>query len=119
MQLKKIINLLEAKIYNGQDKMEAVVDSACGCDLMSDVLCFAKEDIILLTGLNNPHVIRTAEMAGINYVSFVRGKEPSRDLLDLANELNITVLSTKLPLYEACGRLYVAGLGRAEMGERL
>ncbi|RBP36421.1 DRTGG domain-containing protein [Garciella nitratireducens] len=112
MKLREIVNLLDAKCILGRDQLDVEIHSACGSDLMSDVLSFAKEDVILLTGLNNAHVIRTADMAGIRFIIFVRGKEPTKEVLDLAKKSEIGILSTKLPLYEACGKLYLGGLGR-------
>jgi len=84
--------------------------SACGSDLMSDVLAYVKEQAILLTGLTNPHVIRTAEMLDVCAIVFVRGKMPAKEILDMASERNIAVMSTWHTLFEACGRLYEQGL---------
>lgn len=115
MQLKEVMNILDAQLFLGEEKLKEHVYSACGCDLMSDVLSYAKENVILLTGLVNTHVIRTAEMAGIYTIVFVRGKQPTKEILDLAQELEISIFSTKLPLYEACGYLYTKGLGRGKV----
>ncbi|MFH1963901.1 MAG: DRTGG domain-containing protein [bacterium] len=82
----------------------------CGADLMSDVLAFIKSDALLLTGLVNLQVIRTAEMANIKAVCFVRGKEPSNEIVELAKEKDIPLIMTNFPMYEACGRLYQKGL---------
>ncbi len=110
MQLDRIQSLLEATVYVGEEQLEAEVYTACGCDLMSDVLAFAKEKILLLTGLINLQVIRTAEMLDIKAIVFVRGKQPTEDMIDLAKEKGIILFSTELPLYYACGKLYEAGL---------
>ena len=110
MQLCKVQEILEAKVWTGTEKLEKEVYSACGCDLMSDVLAFAKEKIVLLTGLINLQVIRTAEMLDIKAIVFVRGKEPTSDMIDLAKERGIVLLSTGVPLYPACGLLYEACL---------
>ena len=83
---------------------------ACGADLMSDVLAFTHAGTLLLTGLTNPQVVRTAEMAGIRAIIFVRGKRPPRETIALAEEKGIPLLATRYTLYEACGRLYNAGL---------
>lgn len=83
---------------------------ACGADLMSDVLAFTHAGTLLLTGLTNPQVVRTAEMAGIKAIVFVRGKHPPRETLVLAEDKGIPLLATRYTLYEACGRLYSAGL---------
>ena len=110
MQLRQVQQILEAKVWAGEEQLESEVYSACGCDLMSDVLAFAKEKIVLLTGLINLQVIRTAEMLDIKAIVFVRGKQPSKDMIDLAKERGIVLFSTATPLYPACGMLYEAGL---------
>ena len=83
---------------------------ACGADLMSDVLAFTHAGTLLLTGLTNPQVVRTAEMAGISAIVFVRGKIPPPETIKLAEEKGIPLLATRYTLYETCGRLYTAGL---------
>lgn len=110
MQLETIKDLLKAQVWVGENQLETEVYTACGCDLMSDVLAFAKERILLLTGLVNLQVIRTAELLDIKAIVLVRGKLPSEDMIQLAKEKEIFLLSTKLSLYYACGKLYEAGL---------
>ena len=110
MLLNDVKNILEAKVLCGEDKMDTEVKSACGCDLMSDVLAFVKDQALLLTGLMNSQVVRTAEMMDMKAVVFVRGKTPSEEILELANEAGIVVLCTELPLYMSCGKLYSQGL---------
>jgi len=83
---------------------------ACGADLMSDVLAFTHAGTLLLTGLTNPQVVRTAEMAGINAIVFVRGKVPPAETIALAKEKDIPLMATRYTMYETCGRLYEAGL---------
>jgi predicted transcriptional regulator len=83
---------------------------ACGADLLSDVLAFTKSGSLLLTGLIHPQVIRTAEIAEIKAVCFVRGKRPPTETVKLAKEKDIPLLCTSLPMYESCGRLYGSGL---------
>jgi len=84
--------------------------SACGSDLMSDVLAFVKEKTVLLTGLTNPHVVRTAEMLDVSAIVFVRGKKPTEDILRMAIDRKIAILTTSHTLYVACGILYQNGL---------
>jgi hypothetical protein len=86
------------------------VASACGADLMSDVMAFVKEKVLLLTGLVNPQVIRTATLLDIHAIIFVRGKIPSRDMIDMAEEAEIVLAGSKLPMFISCGKLYEAGL---------
>lgn len=86
------------------------VSMACGADLMSDVLAFTHAGTLLLTGLTNPQVVRTAEMAGISAIVFVRGKTPPPETISLAEGMGIPLIATRYTLYEACGRLYQAGI---------
>ncbi len=108
--VKQIQDILEAKVYCCPDLMEAEVHTACGSDMMSDVLAFAKDQGALLTGLNNPQVVRTAEMMDMICIIFVRGKTPTPEVVALAQERGIIVLSTPYRMFSACGRLYAAGL---------
>lgn len=110
MKLKTVVELLDAKILNNSYDDEREVLAACGCDLMSDVLAFVKDQALLLTGLVNPQVVRTAEMMDMKAIVFVRGKVPGEDILSLADDAGIAVLSTQCPLYIACGKLYSEGL---------
>lgn len=110
MNLNEVKEILGAEVLKGGEYMERAVLSACGSDLMSDVLAFVKDQGLLLTGLVNPQVVRTAEMMDIKAIVFVRGKEPGEDILELAGEAKIVVMSTELPLYASCGKLYNAGL---------
>ena len=82
----------------------------CGADLMSDVLAFTHEGTLLMTGLTNLQVVRTAEMAGITAILFVRAKLPSSEIIALAEEKRIPLLASKYTMFETCGRLYEAGL---------
>ena len=117
MKLKTVKSLLNTEtIFEASDeKDELEVKNACGADLMSDVLAFSNEKTLLLTGLTNPQVVRTAEMIGIQVIIFVRGKEPQIETISLANQLNIFLYSTDKPLFEVCGLLYKNGIGPEEM----
>lgn len=112
MEIRKVKEILNAKLWIGEEKLDREVHSACGCDLMSDVLAFAKEEVLLLTGLINPQVIRTAEMLDIRAIVFVRGKNPTEDMIEMARQKSMILLSTDYPLYIACGELYQLGLMR-------
>ncbi|MEW6482752.1 MAG: DRTGG domain-containing protein [bacterium] len=109
MTIKEIRKILEAEVIFSEDE-DGEIDMACGSDLMSDVLAFVKNNSLLLTGIINPQVIRTAEMVGIKAICFVRGKMPQDETIELAKEIGIPLLRTNLPMYESCGRLYSAGL---------
>ncbi len=110
MKISTMQNLLEAKVLCCEENIEKSVYSACGCDLMSDVLAYVKDQAVLLTGLVNPQVIRTAVMMDMICIVFVRSKTPSEEMLSLAKESGIVVMTTDKRLYEACGLLYSNGL---------
>ncbi len=110
MTIGEVKEILEANILIGGERMDEPVDTACGSDLMSDVLAFVKDKTVLITGLINPHVVRTSEMLDITCIVFSRGKLPSVEILEEADECGITVMSTKMTTYPACGELYIHGL---------
>lgn len=110
MLLSQIVELINGEIHTCSERINLDIRSACGADLMSDVMAFSKENTMLLTGLINPQVIRTAEMMDIQVVVFVRGKKPSREMCELAEEKGIVLLSTNLSMFTACGVLYKAGI---------
>jgi predicted transcriptional regulator len=110
MTVNEAVKVLEGQLFCGEEKADLEVASACGADLMSDVMAFVKDRVLLLTGLVNPQVIRTAELLDIHCIIFVLGKSPSRDMIDMADESDIILGGTKLPMFLACGKLYEAGL---------
>jgi hypothetical protein len=79
MKLKEVVELLDAEVLAGSDD-DMEFAGACGSDLMSDVMAYVKENVLLLTGLVSPQVIRTAEMMDIKAVVFVRVKSPDVQL---------------------------------------
>lgn len=108
--MASIASWLEAEPLTGAQWMDRLIEVVISCDLMSDVLAFSKHQGLLLTGLTNQQVIRTAEVAGMLGIVFVRGKRPSQPVLDLAEEYSLPVLFTNLSMFEASGRLYSRGL---------
>lgn len=110
MKISKIQELLGAKVLCGEENLGKHVYSAFGCDLMSDVLAYVTDQAVLLTGLVNPQVIRTALMMDMVCIIFVRSKSPDEDMLALARENGIVMLSTEKTLYNTCGILYSNGL---------
>ena len=110
MKINKIQELLEAKIFCCEQNLDKEVSSVFGCDLMSDVLAYVQDQSVLLTGLVNPQVVRTCEMMDIKVICFVRGKVPGENIIELAKEMGITILTTKNPLFITCGKLYSAGI---------
>jgi hypothetical protein len=110
MKIGEIIGVLQGRILLDNHGLDEEVPRGGAADLMSDVLAFGTEGMMLLTGLTNPQTIRTAEMAGINVVVFVRDKTPPPETVELARDAGITLIRTAFTMYEACGRLYAAGL---------
>ncbi|MBR2133893.1 MAG: hypothetical protein IJ851_04210 [Eubacterium sp.] len=110
MKISQMQQLLDAKVLCCEENLDRHVYSACGCDLMSDVLAYVKDQAVLLTGLVNPQVIRTAVMMDMVCIVFVRSKEPSPEMLELAKDSGIVVMQCDKRLYEACGLLYTNGL---------
>ena len=110
MKISQMQQLLEARVLCCKENLEHEIHSACGCDLMSDVLAFVKDQAVLLTGLVNPQVIRTAEMMDMICVVLVRSKVPTQEMIDLARESGIVLMVSDKRLYEACGLLYTNGL---------
>jgi len=110
MTVTEAVTLLEGQFFTGEEKANLEVAAACGADLMSDVMAFVKDKVLLLTGLVNAQVIRTAELLDIHAVIFVRGKVPGRDMIEMAEESDIILAGTKLPMFISCGKLYEAGL---------
>ncbi len=110
MKLRDVKEILDADVIVGEDKLDMEVNTAFGADLMSDVLSFAKSGSILLTGLTNDQVIRTADILDIAAIVLVRGKRANADTINLAKELKIPILSTKYILFETAGRLYAKGM---------
>lgn len=109
MKVNDIIAILKAEVLNEGD-LNQEVKTACGSDMMSDVLAFVKDQSVLLTGLMNPQVVRTAEMMDMHCIIFVRGKKIDPTVVDLAREKDITVLATPYRMFTACGLLYDSGL---------
>ena len=110
MKITTIKELLDAQVVCCEDGLERHVYSACGSDMMSDVLAYVKDQAVLLTGLVNSQVIRTAEMMDMNCVVFVRSKQPTQEMIELAKESGIVLLATSKRMYDACGILYSNGL---------
>ncbi len=110
MKVSEIKEILDAEIICGEESLDKDVFAACGSDMMSDVLAYVKEQAVLLSGLVNPQVVRTAEMMDMQCIVFVRGKHPDESIIDLARDRGIVLLSTKQPMFASCGMLYEKGL---------
>ena len=114
MTVNDIQTILKAQVLCTGEGLDSQVHTACGSDMMSDVLAFVKDQSVLLTGLVNSQVVRTAEMMDMKCIVFVRGKRPEAAMLELAEAKNIVLLSTQMRMYSACGILYKNGLGAGE-----
>ncbi|MGB2906532.1 MAG: hypothetical protein WBB73_05500 [Candidatus Aminicenantaceae bacterium] len=110
MTLREIMDLLQAEVISGHDSLDIEINFAGGSDLMSDVLAFGKPGLLLLTGLSNTQSVRTANIIDAKAVVYVRGKKPDTAGIELAREVGIPLLSTKLMMYTACGLLYKQGV---------
>ncbi len=110
MKLAQVLEAIEGKAITKGVDLDMEVQMGCGADLMSDVLAFTHEGTLLMSGLTNPQVVRTAEMAGIKAIVFVRGKIPPVETVALAEEKGIPLLASKYTMFETCGRVYQLGL---------
>ncbi len=101
---------MNAEVLVGDDRMDVAIRDAFASDLLSDVLAFAKEGTLLITGITNPQVVRTAEMLELLGIVLVRGKRPDEDAVKLARAKKIPLLCTRYIMFETCGRLFANGL---------
>ena len=115
MTAKQVQEVLGARVLVGSEYLDQEVKTACGSDLMSDVLAFSKDHSVLLTGLCNPQVIRTAEMLDIVCIIFVRGKKADETILEMARDRGLIVMETGHRMCSSCGMLYAAGLTGGEI----
>ncbi len=114
MNVADLIEIIQGNLINHQADLTREVKGGCGADLMSDVLASIQPEAVLLTGLCNPQVIRTAQMADVAAIILVRGKTPPEETIDLAREEGIPLISSPFGMFELCGRLYQAGLTSLE-----
>ena len=110
LHLNKIVDLLNGEVLCGNSELDKTVSYGFASDLLSDVLTLVNTNVLLLTGLCNIQTIRTAEMAEINIIVFVRGKKVGADMCRLAKENNIVLIQTSYSMFRASGILYGAGL---------
>ena len=115
MNDSELITLINGKLLNSSANLTREVKGGCGADLMSDVLSSIQPEAVLLTGLCNPQVVRTAQMADVAAIILVRGKVPPQETIDLAESERIALITSPFGMFELCGRLYQAGLHSLEM----
>ena len=118
MILKEIGNILECKNLTGIELLNREIEYCYATDMMSDVLKSCKIGSLLITGLVNQQVIQVAEIMDLKGIVFVSGKEPSPELIEIAKEKNLPILTTEKNLFETCGILYSAGLRGKEIFQK-
>lgn len=115
MNIQELIKAVGGKLLTSSTNLTKEIKGGCGADLMSDVLASVQPEAVLLTGLCNPQVVRTAQMADVAAIVFVRAKNPPQETIDLANQEEIPLISSPYGMFELCGRLYKKGLASLEM----
>ena len=110
MKLSEIKNILKAEVISGDQYLDRTITGGGAADLMDDILAAAAEGAALLTGLTAEHTLRSAKVAGVSAIVFVRGKRPEQHLISMARTYEIPLLRTDYSLFVACGRLYIEGL---------
>jgi hypothetical protein len=110
MRLQDILSIAHAHPLTAGPDLDCQVRSGFASDLMSDVLRYDVAQGLLVTGLANPQVVRTAEMADISAILLVRGKTPPPETMELASQVGIPIMGTDMIMFETCGRLFAAGL---------
>jgi predicted transcriptional regulator len=114
MNIRELIQIIEGTIITGAGEMTREIKGGFGADLMSDVLASIQPEAVLVTGLCNPQVVRTAQMADVAAIVLVRGKHPPKETIQLATLEGVPIISTPYGMFEVCGRLHNAGLGSLE-----
>ncbi|NJN96828.1 MAG: hypothetical protein HC875_23335 [Anaerolineales bacterium] len=120
MRLDEVLTLTQAELFwpfptdlCSKTALKRQVCSGFGADLMSDVLRYNVAQGLLITGLVNPQIVRTAEMADVTAILMVRGKRPMPETIDVARQVGIPIIGTQFTMFETCGHLYAAGLKAA------
>ena len=114
MKVRDVISVTDGKLINQSVDLDREIKGGCGADLMSDVLASIQPEAVLLTGLCNPQVIRTAQMADVAAIVLVRGKNPPKETIALAEEEGIPLIISPYGMFELCGRLFTAGMSSLE-----
>lgn len=119
MKLREVVQILRAEVLCGEEFLDEMdLECAYGADIMSDVLAFARPGSLLLTGLTNIQIVRTAQMLDLPAVIFVRGKRPQDAAIKLASQINMPVLICQMSMFEACGLLFAKGILPCHIPER-
>ena len=110
MKLGTIVELTNAKVVAGKYKKDLCVEKAFSSDLMSDVLTLDVDNILLISGLSNIQLVRTAEMADIKVILLARNKKADMDMIKLASENDIAIIETPYSIFRSSGILFANGL---------
>ncbi|MCF7919756.1 MAG: transcriptional regulator [Candidatus Cloacimonetes bacterium] len=110
MKLGEIVKALEADVLVGATAMEKEITCAFASDLISDILMCTKEPTLLLSGLTNPQIIRLSDMIELFGIVFVRGKKPSQEIVEMAKERDLPLITTQFTMYKTSGILFNLGL---------
>ena len=114
MKITEIVQALKAEVYCSSDKLSREVSTVFAGDMLSDVLALGTPPDVLVTGLLNPQVIRTAVMQDSACVIFVRGKTPPANIITLAENSSVCVLATACDMFNVCGILTQGGMEAAQ-----
>jgi predicted transcriptional regulator len=110
MKLLEIRNLLQCAVLTGEDSLSREVETVVASDGMSEILAFAHPGALMVTGLTNIQSVRTADIANVIAMVYIRDKRPDEKTINLAREKGIPVLATGLGMFDVCGILREAGL---------
>lgn len=110
MKLAEIRDILQCEVLTGEDGLSVEVETVVASDGMSEILAFARPGALMITGLTNIQSVRTADIANVRAVVYIRGKRPNDAVIELARKTNIPVLATRLGMFDVCGILYEQGL---------
>ncbi len=110
MKVADIVKLVDGKLICGVDRLDYTIEVAFASDLMSDVLTLKNDHVLLITGLNNMQIIRTAEMSDINCIILARNKKASEEMLELARENELIIIECRYSVFKTCGLLFEAGV---------
>ena len=110
MTLAEIRDILQCEVLTGEDGLAVEVETVVASDGMSEILAFARPGALMITGLTNVQSVRTADIANVRAMVYIRGKRPVEKVIGLARQSDIPVLATRLGMFDACGMLREAGL---------
>ena len=119
MRLSRIIELVNGEVLASSADLDLDIAEGCGADLLSDVIASARPRALLLTGLCTPQVVQTARVVDVAAILFVSGKRPLEPVLAVARHNGMPLIRSTLSMFEACGRLYEAGLAPSFRNESI